>query len=83
MAAPNNELIEVDMKHAIIFGLLLAVSMHAYPRNVGRGSAVGAASSSASQGNGSRYSAVDEYQPWKQSEMQQYAKPKFEPYTGK
>jgi hypothetical protein len=70
------------MKHAIIAGLLLAASMHAYPHNVGRGSAVGAASSGASQGNGGRYSMVDEYQPWPQEEMKQYAKPKFEPYKG-
>jgi hypothetical protein len=71
------------MKHAIIFGLLLAASMHAYPHNVGRGSAVGAASSGASQGNGGRYSMVDEYQPWKQEEMKQYQKKEWTPYDGK
>ena len=74
------------MKHAIIFGLLLAASMHAYPHNVGRGSAVGrsqgAAAAGAAQGNGGRYSPVDEYQAWPQEEMKQYAKPKFEPYKG-
>jgi hypothetical protein len=75
------------MKHAIIFGLLLAASMHAYPHNVGRGSAVGgsqsAASAGASQGNGGRYSAVDEYQPWPQEEMKQYQKKEWTPYDGK
>lgn len=75
------------MKHAIIFGLLLAASMHAYPHNVGRGSAVGrsqgAAAAGASQGNGGRYSMVDEYQPWKQEEMKQYQKKEWTPYDGK
>ncbi|PVX77150.1 hypothetical protein C7402_115209 [Paraburkholderia unamae] len=31
---------------------------------------------------GGRYSVVDGYQPWPQSEMRQYAKPRWEPYRG-
>lgn len=73
------------MKHALILGLLLAASAHVGAHNVGRGSAVGAASSgaqSAGGAQGGRYTLGDEYQPWPQAEMQQYAKPKFEPYRG-
>ncbi len=53
----------------------------------GIGAGVGAASSgpsgaSQSGANGGRYSAFDQYQPWPQAEMKQYAKAKFTPYTG-
>jgi hypothetical protein len=49
-----------------------------------RGSAAAAAGQS---GNGGRSSsapvyAEDAYQPWPQAEMQQFAKPKFVPYSG-
>jgi hypothetical protein len=47
--------------------------------NASNGNAIGASQSGA---NGGRYSAFDNYQPWLQAEMQQYAKAKFTPYTG-
>lgn len=78
--------------------LALATSAHASTASANQGhhgggnmGAVGAAagafggstSAAASQsGNGSRYSMVDAYQPWPQSEMQQFQKPKFVPYAG-
>jgi hypothetical protein len=37
----------------------------------------------AQSGNGGRYSLVDAYQPWPQSEMRQFAKPHFTPFDGK
>jgi len=43
------------------------------------GNAVGASQSGS---NGGRYSAFDQYQPWPQAEMKQYAKAKFTPYEG-
>ena len=36
----------------------------------------------AQSGNGSRYSMVDDFQPWPQAEMAQFQKPKFIPYAG-
>jgi hypothetical protein len=36
----------------------------------------------AQSGNGSRYSLVDEYQPWPQAEMAQFQKPHWTSYTG-
>ena len=38
---------------------------------------------SSSVGSNGRYSLVDEYQPWPQSEMQQFAKARWTPYDGK
>ena len=45
---------------------------------------------SSSQGQGGRYGfadpnwqPIDEYQPFPQAQMKQYAKPKFTPYDGK
>lgn len=65
---------------ALIAALALTCNL-AQAHAVGRGSATGAASSG-SQGNGSSYTLGDEYSPWPQAEMKQYAKPKFEPYRG-
>jgi hypothetical protein len=43
----------------------------------------GAASQAGSAGNqGGRYTMGDEFQPWPQREMQQFAKARFEPYRG-
>jgi hypothetical protein len=33
-------------------------------------------------GNGGRYSMVDQYQPWPESEMRNFEKSKFVPYSG-
>lgn len=44
-------------------------------------SAASVSTASASQGGG-HYSLVDDYQPWPQAEMQQFAKPRFVPYAG-
>jgi hypothetical protein len=41
-----------------------------------------ATAASAQRSNG-RYSLVDGYQPWPESEMAQFAKPKFVPFDGK
>lgn len=78
------------LKTIIIAALALSCAA-AQARNVGRGSAVGSAmGQSSSQGNGGRYgfadpqySLVDDYQPWPQAQMKQYAKPEFTPYDGK
>lgn len=45
-------------------------------------SSVAATGAQAAQGGG-RYSMVDAYQPWPESEMAQYAKPHFVPFDGK
>lgn len=49
----------------------------------GQAASVGSKGAAQSGSNGGRYSMVDSYQPWPQSEMQQFAKPHFETYTGK
>lgn len=67
------------MKILLIILMLLPTVVEA--RNVGRGSAVGSASSAS--GQGSKYTLGDEYQPWPQAEMRQYAKEKFVPYNPK
>lgn len=57
---------------------------HAGPANGQFGHATSSASTSAAQsGNGGRASLVDDYQPWPQAEMAQFAKPTFTPYDGK
>lgn len=79
------------MLKTIIIAALALTCAAAQARNVGRGSAVGSAmGQSSASGQGGRYgfadpnwSPVDEYQPWRQSEMKQYAKPHFTPYGGK
>lgn len=44
----------------------------------------GSSSAAAGQGgNGGRYSVVDNYQPWPQSEMKKFQKAEFTPYAGK
>lgn len=43
---------------------------------------VAAVGNSTTSGAGGRASLVDGYQPWPQSEMQQFAKPRFIPYAG-
>lgn len=42
-----------------------------------------AAATSGSAAAPGRGSLVDDYQPWPQAEMQQFAKPKFVPYDGR
>ena len=49
----------------------------------GAGASNGSGGASQSGSNGGRYSAFDQYQPWPQAEMKQYAKAKFTPYEGK
>lgn len=75
------------MKYVIIFGLLLAASMHAEARNAqGPGThgqpGIGHSSAASTGGQGGKYTLGDEFQPWPQAEMQQYAKPTFEAYKG-
>jgi hypothetical protein len=50
----------------------------------GQEAAAGVGSVGAGQtgGNGGQYSFADNYQPWPQSGMEQFAKPAFVPYTG-
>lgn len=48
----------------------------------GAGASHGTAGASQSGANGGRYSAFDNYQPWPQAEMKQYAKAKFTTYEG-
>ena len=82
------------MKRTLLVIVLAAMSINAHARHVagiGIGGGVGGATSgpAGSQGGryGSRYSPGytmgDEYQPWPQEQMKQYAKPKFMPYDGK
>lgn len=42
----------------------------------------GVAGAGQAGGNGGSYSFADNYQPWPQSEMKQFAKPAFIPYNG-
>ena len=51
-------------------------------QNGAAAAARGAMGSTSAQGSGGRYSMVDDFQPWQEESMQQYAKPKFEPYRG-
>lgn len=43
----------------------------------------GSQAAAGQSGNGGRYAFEDAYQPWPQSEMQQYQKPQWTPYDGK
>jgi hypothetical protein len=55
----------------------------AQARNVHGTGNTGSASQAGMAGNqGGRYTMGDEFQPWPQREMQQFAKPRFEPYRG-
>ena len=54
----------------------------AQARNVGHGYGGQAVGASSSGSQGGRYTLGDQFQPWPQDEMQQYAKPRFEPYRG-
>jgi hypothetical protein len=72
------------MKYLIAMSVLLVACSQAYPHALGRGpggSPAGVSGkSSASGSQGGHYAVGDEFQPWPQAEMQQYAKPKFETY---
>lgn len=85
------------VKHTLAV-LALACAANAHAGNVGGNMGVGhgmrsgphgntsanaGAAASQSGANGGRYSAFDQYQPWPQAEMQQYAKPAFHIYEGK
>ena len=73
------------MKHFLVLLTLTAIAATSFARNAqGPGThGQASASSSAGSGQGRKYSLGDDYQPWPQAEMKQYAKPKFEPYGGR
>jgi hypothetical protein len=82
---------------AAILLLALASSAHASNASANQGhhgggnnGAMGAAAGSfggqsaavGQSGNGGRYSMVDQYQPWPESEMASFQKPHWTPYQG-
>lgn len=69
------------MKRTLLIVLLLIASTSAHSRNVGHGPSASSGHSSAGS-QGGHYTLGDQFQPWPQTEMKQYAKPRFETYKG-